>query len=134
VSEHATKVELDHRRGGWMARCDCGWEAKRPSWYKGRALGFAERTPNTPGAGGLAIRGAVAVTLPPAVAAEAQRILDGAACRLLAARLDRDAVGPASRAHYGAIDDGANQSAALIERHIAPVSSRNGDGRRGGGE
>jgi hypothetical protein len=40
---HAVTVKLDHARGGWMARCCCGWEAKRPSWYKARAKGFGER-------------------------------------------------------------------------------------------
>jgi hypothetical protein len=134
VSEHATKVELiTGAAAGWLAATAAGKRSSQAGTRDERSdLRSARRTRRA--LGGLAIRGAVAVTLPPAVAAEAQPILDGAACRLLAARLDRDAVGPASRAHYGAIDDGANQSAALIERHIAPVSSRNGDGRRGGGE
>lgn len=26
---HKTAITLDHQRGGWMAHCCCGWEAKR---------------------------------------------------------------------------------------------------------
>jgi hypothetical protein len=39
---HAVKVNLDHAPGGWLARCSCGWEAKRPCWYQARAKRFAK--------------------------------------------------------------------------------------------
>jgi hypothetical protein len=35
--EHVIKLELDPQRGGWIARCSCGWEAKFPHWYKDSA-------------------------------------------------------------------------------------------------
>jgi hypothetical protein len=38
---HDVTVKLDHARGGWLARCSCGWEAKRPCWYQARAKRFA---------------------------------------------------------------------------------------------
>lgn len=40
---HATSVKLDDARGGWLASCSCGWQAKRPSFYKARAAGFASK-------------------------------------------------------------------------------------------
>jgi hypothetical protein len=43
MSEHAWTVTLDPQRGGWLARCGCGWEAKRPCWYQARAKGFARQ-------------------------------------------------------------------------------------------
>jgi hypothetical protein len=39
---HAVTVKLDHARGGWLARCSCGWEANRPCWYQARAKRFAK--------------------------------------------------------------------------------------------
>jgi hypothetical protein len=39
---HAWTVTLDAARGGWFARCECGWVAKGPCWYKARAVGFAK--------------------------------------------------------------------------------------------
>jgi hypothetical protein len=39
---HAVTVKLDHARGGWMARCSCGWERPRPCWYQARAKRFAK--------------------------------------------------------------------------------------------
>jgi len=75
---------------------------------------------------------AVSSTLVSIPAAEAQRILDRAARRLLAARLDRDAVGAAAGTNDGAIDHGADQSAPLVKRQQVPVPRANGDRRRGG--
>jgi hypothetical protein len=69
----------------------------------------------------------------PIAAAQAQQILDRAARRLLDARLDRDAVGPSTAGIDGrARDQGADQSAALVERQQVPVASANGDRGRGG--
>jgi hypothetical protein len=41
--EHSWSVRLDDAKGGWVARCSCSWETRRPCWYKARAVGFAER-------------------------------------------------------------------------------------------
>ena len=57
---------------------------------------------------------------PPAEAA-ARRVLDRAARRLLAARLDAHAVGPASGRDVGTVDDGLDQVALLVEREVVPV-------------
>ena len=71
--------------------------------------------------------------IPPAAAAEARRILDGAARRLLAARLDADPIGAATRADDRTVDHGADQGAALLEGEQVPVPGADGDrGRRGG--
>jgi hypothetical protein len=43
VSPHAWTVTLDHQRGGWFARCSCGWKAPRPTWYQKRSQGFAKK-------------------------------------------------------------------------------------------
>jgi hypothetical protein len=40
---HAWTVELDHARGGWFARCDCGWTAPRATFYKARSIRWAKR-------------------------------------------------------------------------------------------
>ena len=62
--------------------------------------------------------------LGPVALADAQRILDRAAARLLRARLDRDAVGTASGRDDGPVDDGADQVAPLVEGEDVPVVSR----------
>ena len=54
--------------------------------------------------------------------AEAQRILDRAARRLLAARLDGDPVSAAAREDHGALDDGTDKSALLVESEQIPVT------------
>jgi len=41
--EHAWSVKLDDAKGGWFARCSCGWQAKRPTWYKARSVDRAKR-------------------------------------------------------------------------------------------
>jgi hypothetical protein len=41
--EHAWSVRLDDARGGWVARCSCGWQAKRPTFYKARSVAWAEQ-------------------------------------------------------------------------------------------
>jgi hypothetical protein len=74
------------------------------------------------------------VTVGPLASAEAQRILDRAARRLLTARLDGDAIRPAAGSNDGPIDHGTDQSAPLVKREQAPVTSANGDRRRRGGE
>jgi hypothetical protein len=45
VSErtHAWSVSLDHARGGWLARCSCGWQAKRPTYDRARSVRWAKR-------------------------------------------------------------------------------------------
>jgi hypothetical protein len=70
----------------------------------------------------------------PTVAAEAQRILDRAARRLLAARLDSDSIGAAAGADGRAFDHGADQCSPLVTREKVPVAGTNGDCGRGGGE
>ena len=72
-----------------------------------------------------------AADLPPHVRVEVQRILDGAARRLLADQLDRDPVRAPARRHHDPSDDGANDSAPLVERQRVPVR-RPVDGERGG--
>lgn len=67
-------------------------------------------------------------------AAEAQRILDAAARRLLAARLDRDAIGTPTGTDDGALDRRPDQGAALVLREQVPIPRADRDGRRGGGE
>jgi hypothetical protein len=42
MAEHQTKTVLDPQLGGWIWTCSCGEQAKRPSWYKARALGQAK--------------------------------------------------------------------------------------------
>lgn len=70
--------------------------------------------------------------LPASTATEVQRILDGAARRLLAARLDGDPVGPTTGDDYCLLDDGADQGALLVESEQAPVARGNGHRRRRG--
>lgn len=67
-------------------------------------------------------------------AAEAQRILDSAARRLLAPRLDRDPVGAAAGTDDRLLDHGDDQGSPFIEGENVPIPGANGDGRHGGGE
>ena len=60
--------------------------------------------------------------------AEAKRILDGAARRLLAARLDGDAVGAAPWGDGDPLDDGTDERTPLLEGEQIPVPRANGDG------
>ena len=73
--------------------------------------------------------------LPPSVLADVQRVLDGAARRLLADQLNGDPVRPASRRNGRGRDDGPDKGAALVEGEQVPVAGRDGDGGRlSGGE
>jgi hypothetical protein len=72
------------------------------------------------------------VKVGPLAAADAQRILDRAARRLLNARLDHDAVGAAAGANNSAGDDGGDEGALLVAGERIPLTSRNGDRGRGG--
>lgn len=74
----------------------------------------------------LARRGA---PLPPHALAEAQRILDGAARRLLADRMDADPLGTLAGSNDDPLKRGDNEGPPLIEREVVPVVSR--DGERG---
>ena len=65
--------------------------------------------------------------LPPSVRAEATRILNGAARRLLAERLDGDAVTPASGRYVDTLDDGADEGTALLEVEQDPDPRASGD-------
>ena len=67
-------------------------------------------------------------------AAEAQRILDSAARRLLTARLDRDPIVTASGTDERLIDHGADKRSPLIEGEEVPIPSADGDSRHGGSE
>ena len=71
--------------------------------------------------------------MPPAVRAEAQRILNGVAQRLLATRLDGDAVIPATGRDIDALDYSADEGAALLEVEQIPVFRANGDRGNDGG-
>ena len=41
--EHTWSVRLDEAQGGWLARCSCGWQARRPTFYKARSVAWAEQ-------------------------------------------------------------------------------------------
>ena len=64
------------------------------------------------------------MSLPPHVRADAQRILDGAARRLLAEKLDRNPIGATARGDLRQIDGGPDQGASLIEGESIPVVRR----------
>ena len=68
--------------------------------------------------------------LPKSITSEVQRILDGAARRLLAARLDRDPVAAAAGSDDGPLDDGADERAPLVEGEHVPVPARGDRHRR----
>lgn len=74
----------------------------------------------------------VSERLPSSALADAQRILDRAARRLLAARLDGDAAGALAGGDVGSVDDRADEGALLVEGEQIPAASSNGDGGRGG--
>ena len=67
--------------------------------------------------------------LSPSVAADARRILDQAARRLLAARLNADPVDATTRPDARLADDGDDQGALLVEGEVVPVARGNGNGR-----
>ena len=60
--------------------------------------------------------------LSPVAVTDAQRVLDVAARRLLAARVNRDAVGAASGNDVGALDDRADEGALLVDGEDVPVA------------
>ena len=64
------------------------------------------------------------MSLPPHVAAEVRRILDGEARRLLADEMDRDPVAPTPGGDLGPVHDGADQGTASVEGQTAPNPSR----------
>jgi hypothetical protein len=74
------------------------------------------------------------VTLSPSVAAEARRILDREARRLLAARLDADAIRTTTGANNRGTYDGLDEVALPLVAEQVPIASANGDRRRGSGE
>jgi hypothetical protein len=72
--------------------------------------------------------------LAPSARAEAQRILDAAARRLLRARLDADSVGTATGADDGLSDHGPDQGALLVKGEVGPIARADRERRPGGGE
>ena len=68
----------------------------------------------------------------PSALAEAQRILDRAAARILRARLDGHPAVTPSGSDDGAIDDNADQVALLGEGEEIPVVGANGHRRQNG--
>ena len=92
----------------------CGYPARHPG--DGRDRGSGDLLHDR---GGRGMSG-----MPPAVRAEAQRILNGAARRLLAERLDGDSVIPASGRDVDALDDRADEGTALLEVEQIPVPAR----------
>jgi hypothetical protein len=69
--------------------------------------------------------------LPPFGVAEARRVLRGAARRLLAEQLDRDAVDGSAGSNGRLGDHGADESALLVAREPVPVTRGH---RHGGGD
>jgi len=65
---------------------------------------------------------------------EAQRILDGAARRLLDARLEGQAVGATTWRDAHALENGADESSALVqvEETPIPIGLQNEEGVEGG--
>ena len=72
--------------------------------------------------------------LPPAVAAEAERILDREARRLLAARLDADAIRATTGADNRCTDDSLDEVALTLVAEQVPITGADGDRRRGGAD
>ena len=62
--------------------------------------------------------------LPPRARAEVQRILDGAARRLLAEQVDLDALDAAAGRDSDAVDGRADQGAAFVQREQVPILER----------
>ena len=71
--------------------------------------------------------------LPTHVRAEAQRILDREARRLLLARMDGELVGPVTRGDLDALNHGADQVTAPLEGDLVPFTERVERDRRTGG-
>jgi hypothetical protein len=71
----------------------------------------------------------VSEPLPASVVEDVQRILDRAARRLLAARLDRDPVGAASGGDGDGLEDRTDQGALLVEGKGIPIRGASGDRR-----
>ena len=61
---------------------------------------------------------------------DAQRILDAAARRLLAAQLDGDALAATAGSDARLVDNSTDESALLVEGQQVPVARGHGDGRR----
>lgn len=75
-----------------------------------------------------------AVKVGPLAAAEAQRILNGAARPLLDARLDGDAIRAAAGTDDDTVDHGNDEGAPLVKRQRIPIASIDRErGRRGRG-
>lgn len=72
--------------------------------------------------------------LGPLAVAEAQRILDREARRLLKARLDADAIGATAGPDDCSLDNRPDQVAPTVDRQLIPVTGADGDGGSGGGE
>ena len=66
----------------------------------------------------------VMADLPPRARAEVQRVLDGAARRLLAEQVDLDALDAAAGRDRDAIDGRADQGAAFVQREQVPILER----------
>lgn len=66
--------------------------------------------------------------LPPHVRAEVQRILDGAARRLLE-QANRDAAGAGAGINTDLLDDGFDEAALFLKGESVPVKAGDGDGR-----
>ena len=66
--------------------------------------------------------------LSPAALADARRVLDGAARRLLAAQVNGDAPRATSGRNGRALDNGRDEGAPLVQGEIVPVPGGNGDG------
>ena len=64
--------------------------------------------------------------LPPHVLADARRVLDRAARRLLAAQMNGDAFDAPARHDDSTVGDGADQVSLLIDGQPVPVTSRDG--------
>jgi hypothetical protein len=71
----------------------------------------------------------VSERLPAPAVEDAQRVLDQAARRLLAARLNRDPLGSSTGRDGDALEDGADQGALLVEGKGVPIVGANGDRR-----
>ena len=104
-----------------------GCDPTSPQAHATDAPRLASASSPAPGSSSsLARRGA---PLPPHALAEAQRILDAEARRLLADRMDADAIRTATGADDHPLKGGTDEGAATIEREVVPVVSR--DGERG---
>ncbi|MEA2551808.1 MAG: hypothetical protein QOE25_1577 [Actinomycetota bacterium] len=66
-------------------------------------------------------KGSTTNGLPLRVRQDVQRILDGAARRLLSEQVDSHTLGPSARADSDALDDRADKRASLDERQAVPV-------------